>query len=90
LRRANKGEELVGFISLGLSIASGFFMLIALIPFLGWLNWITTLPLAIAGAILGLLSAARDKNIFGIAGLIIGIIVIFIGSGRLFIGCGIF
>lgn len=80
----------MGFISLGLSIASGFFMLIALIPFLGWLNWITTLPLAIAGAILGLISTARSRSPFGVAGLVIGVVVIFIGSGRLFIGCGIF
>ncbi|MGD1120338.1 MAG: hypothetical protein ABR886_12805 [Dehalococcoidales bacterium] len=80
----------MGFIGLGISVAAAFFMLIGLVPFLGWLNWITTLPLAIIGATFSGLGIARSRSIFGIAGLIIAVIVFFIASARLFVGCGIF
>jgi hypothetical protein len=35
----------------GLGWVATSFMLIGLIPFLGWLNWLTSLPLAIAAAV---------------------------------------
>jgi hypothetical protein len=80
---------IIGFI---LSLVSGGFMLISLIPFLGWLNWFTTLPLAVAGAAFSGLGLARKNPISGIAiaGLIISILVFVIGVGRLFAGCGVF
>ena len=80
----------MGFIGLGVSIAAGFFMLLGLIPFLGWLNWFTTLPIAVVGATLSGLGVVRSRSILGVAGLIIGVIVFFIGMGRLAVGCGIF
>ncbi len=80
----------MGLIGMGISIASGFFMLIGLIPGLGWLNWITTLPLAVAGVSISGAAAARSRSLFGVAGLVIGAVVFFIGGVRLFIGCGIF
>jgi hypothetical protein len=80
---------IIGFI---LSLVAGGFMLIGLIPFLGWINWITTLPLAIAAAVLSGLGLNRKSHIsiLGMAGLIISLLVFFIGVGRLFVGCGIF
>ena len=80
----------MGFIGLGISLISMFFMFIGLIPFLGWLNWITTLPLAVVGATFSGLGVVRSRSILGVAGLIIGVIVFFIGMGRLAVGCGIF
>jgi hypothetical protein len=80
----------MGIIGMGISIAAAFFMLIGLIPFLGWLNWITTLPLATVGVAISGIATGRTKSLFGMAGLVIGVVVIFIAAGRLFIGCGIF
>lgn len=80
----------MGFIGFGISIAAAFFMLIGLIPLLGWLNWITTLPLAVVGATLSGMEAVRSRSILAIAGLVISVVVFFIGMGRLAIGCGIF
>ncbi len=80
---------IIGFI---LSLVSAGFMLISLIPFIGWLNWFTTLPLAVAGAAfsgLGLTGKNRVNGI-AIAGLIISILVFVIAVGRLFAGCGVF
>jgi hypothetical protein len=76
----------VGFI---LSLVAGGFMLIGLIPFLGWLNWITTLPLAIVAVIFSALGMSKNRGGIGVAGLVVGILVILVASGRLFVGCGI-
>jgi hypothetical protein len=86
------GGAFMGFIGFVLSLVAGGFMLIGLIPLLGWLNWFTTLPLAVAAGVLSGLGLNRKSHIsiFGIAGLIISLLVFFIGVGRLFVGCGIF
>ena len=80
----------MGLLGFGVSIAAGFFMLIGLIPFLGWLNWFTTLPLSVIGATFSGLGIARSRSVLGIAGLIISVVVFFIAMGRLAVGCGIF
>jgi hypothetical protein len=80
----------MGFIGLGVSVLAAIFMIIGLIPFLGWLNWVTTLPLALVGAVLNAVALARDKSFFAVVGLILCAVVLVIGSFRLFIGCGIF
>jgi hypothetical protein len=81
----------MGIIGFVLSLVAGGFMLIGLIPFLGWLNWLTTLPLAVVAGVLSGLGANRKSHIsvLGIAGLIISLLVFFIGVARLFVGCGI-
>jgi hypothetical protein len=56
--------------------------LVAFIPFLGWANWLI-IPLAIIGAVIGMISrgtAGRNHNLF----------VILIGIVRLALGGGIF
>jgi hypothetical protein len=79
---------LIGFI---LSLVAGGFMLIGLIPLLGWLNWITTLPLAVAAAALsGAGISRRNRDGLAIAGLVISIIVFFVAVNRLIVGCGVF
>jgi len=77
---------IIGFI---VSLVSLGFMLIGLIPFLGWLNWVTTLPLAVIGAVISVLGLTRYKSNLGITGLFISVIVIFIAISRLSLGCGI-
>jgi hypothetical protein len=76
----------VGFI---FSLVSAGFMIIGLIPFLGLINWFTTLPAAIVGVVLSAIGLSRSKGGLAVPGLVIGIVVIVIASGRLIIGCGI-
>jgi len=80
----------MGLIGLGISVVAAFFMLIGLVPFLGWLNWITTLPIAVAGATVSGLAVLRSRSGLGIAGLVISLVVVVIAMCRLAIGCGIF
>jgi hypothetical protein len=66
---------IIGFVALVCAI-------VAFIPFLGWANWLIV-PLAIIGAVIGMISrgtAGRNLNIF----------VIVIGVIRLMLGGGIF
>lgn len=56
--------------------------LIAFIPLLGWANWLI-IPLAIIGAVVGMISrgtAGRNLNIFVI---IIGVVRLMLGGGIL-------
>jgi hypothetical protein len=77
----------VGFI---LSLIAGFFMLIGLIPFLGIINWFTTLPAAILGIIFSSIGLSKSQSGLATAGLIISILVLIIAVIRLIIGGGIF
>lgn len=77
---------IIGFI---LSLIAAFFMLIGLVPFLGWLNWFTTLPLGLAGAGFSAAGLSRGRNGLAIAGLVISVIVLIIAFIRLYIGCGL-
>ena len=56
--------------------------LIAFIPLLGWANWLI-IPLAIIGAVIGMISR-------GTAGRNLNLLVIVIGVVRLMLGGGIF
>ncbi len=42
----------MGYLGCGFSFLAGCFLLVGLIPFLGWLNWFTTVPLSALAAIL--------------------------------------
>jgi len=79
----------MGIIGLIISLIAGFFMLIGLIPFLGWFNWLTTLPVAILGAIISGIAASRWRSGYAVAGLAISLVVFVIALGRLAMGCGI-
>jgi hypothetical protein len=56
--------------------------IVAFLPLLGWANWLI-IPLAIIGAVLGMLSS-------GTAGRNLNLVVIVIGIVRLMLGGGIF
>jgi hypothetical protein len=66
---------IIGFVAL-------IFAVIAFLPLLGWANWLI-IPLAIIGAIIGMLSA-------GSAGRNLNLMVIVIGVVRLMLGGGLF
>ncbi len=58
------------------------FALIAFLPLLGWANWLI-IPLAIIGAVIGMISrgtAGRNLNLFVI---VIGIVRLMLGGGIL-------
>jgi hypothetical protein len=58
------------------------FALIAFIPLLGWANWLI-IPLAIIGAVVGMISrgtAGRNLNLFVI---VIGVVRLILGGGIL-------
>ena len=79
--------SIIGFI---ISLVAALFMLIGLIPFMGWFNWFTTLPVAVLGAIISGLAFSLSRNRLAIAGLVISGAVFLIVLGRLAIGCGVF
>jgi len=74
----------------GLSLIAGFFLLLGLIPFLGWLNWITTLPLAALAAIFSYQAMKhRPDDAMAKLGLIASVLIFAFGTFRLSLGAGI-
>jgi hypothetical protein len=71
----NLASLIIGFVAL-------IFALVAFIPLLGWANWLI-IPLAIIGAVIGMISsttAGRNLNLFVI---LIGIVRLMLGGGIL-------
>ena len=71
--------NLVSFI---IGLVALVFALVAFIPLLGWANWLI-IPLAIIGAVIGMISrgtAGRNLNLFVI---VIGIVRLMLGGGIL-------
>ena len=64
-------------------------MLVGLIPFLGWLNWLI-IPFAAVGLILSAVGYMRRRSPAGLAGIILGGVVILVGIARLSLGGGFF
>ncbi|OGO23971.1 MAG: hypothetical protein A2144_06465 [Chloroflexi bacterium RBG_16_50_9] len=79
------------FIGLFISLMAALFLLIGLLPLLGWFNWFTTLPAAVLGAIISAIAAAQSKarSRVALTGLIISLAVFVIALIRLSIGGGI-
>ena len=80
----------MGVVGLVISLVAALFLLVGLIPFLGWFNWFATLPAAVLGAIISGIAVSRRKSSVGVAGLIISVAVIGIALVRLTIGGGVF
>jgi len=79
--------SILGFV---LSLLAVLFLIIGLIPLLGWLNWITSLPTAVISMIFSLIGASRGLlRGLGIAGVTISGAVIIFALFRLFLGGGI-
>jgi hypothetical protein len=69
-------------LSLIIGVVALILALVAFIPLLGWANWLI-IPLAIVGAVVGMISrssAGRNLNIFVI---VIGVIRLTLGGGIL-------
>jgi len=68
--------------SLIIGLVALVFAVVAFIPLLGWANWLIV-PLAIIGAVVGMLSrgtAGRNLNIFVI---VVGVLRLMLGGGIL-------
>ena len=73
---------MLNLVSLIIGLVALVFALVAFIPLLGWAKWLI-IPLAIIGAVVGMLSrgtAGRNLNLFVI---VIGIVRLMLGGGIL-------
>jgi hypothetical protein len=86
----NHLEFTMGAFGCALSILAALFLTVGLIPFLGWLNWFTSLPLSILGVIFCYL-ALRDRPGTPIAqmGLVASVLLLCITLFRLALGGGL-
>ena len=65
------------------------FLLIGLIPLLGWINWFTTLPASVLGIIISVIAIIRSPRGTAVVGLVISVTVFVVAVVRLVIGGGI-
>ena len=81
----------MGLISLVWGIAAMLWMILALVPLLGWGNWFL-IPFAAVGAIIaaiGVLFTAPERRGRAKTGLLLNAVVIVVGVIRLSIGGGV-
>nr|WP_157449017.1 hypothetical protein [Deinococcus peraridilitoris] len=70
-------------LSIVAGVVAGLFLLLGILPFFGWLNWILTVPTALLGLVLGLIGRGR-------AGTVLNVVVLLLAGLRLMLGGGIF
>ena len=81
---------ITGLLGLVFGLAAGVCLLVGLIPLLGWLNWFTSLPLAIVGLVFSQISArGKFGRSLGIAGSVLCGAVIAVALFRLILGHGV-
>ena len=79
---------ITGLIGLMFGLVAGACLLVGLIPLLGWLNWFTSLPLALIGLIFSRISAKGESTLGTVGTLLCGGIII-VAILRLFLGWGV-
>ncbi len=80
----------MGALGCGLALLATLFMLLGLIPFLGWLNWFTSLPLAIVATVLFYLDLREPPRLpYSQIGFLGSVVVLCIVIFRLVIGGGL-
>jgi len=81
---------IAGMLGLFFGFLSAIFLLVGLIPLLGWMNWITSLPLAGIGLVFSRISAHGKRcRWLGAAGTAVCGFVIAVALFRLYLGHGI-
>jgi hypothetical protein len=79
-----------GILGVICGLLAGVFLLVGLIPLLGWLNWFTSLPTAIVGLLLSAIGArGKQPSKMAIVGCILNGIVLAVAAFRLVAGGGI-
>ncbi len=82
---------ITGLLGLLFGLLSAIFLVVGLIPLFGWVNWFTSLPLALIGLMFSRISARRRVgSSLGTAGTVLCLGVIGIALFRLTLGGGIF
>lgn len=79
----------MGGVGCGFSIAAAVFAVLGFFPFLGWLNWFTTLPFAFMAILFGIVGLLSDQErtaaalalVFGFALLCWALFRLLIGGG---------
>ncbi|MBA3378360.1 MAG: hypothetical protein H0T93_05715 [Chloroflexia bacterium] len=80
----------MGALGCGLALLATMFMLLGLIPLLGWLNWFTSLPLALVATVLFYLELREPPRLpIAQAGFLLSVVVLCIVVFRLVIGGGL-
>ncbi len=80
----------MGGLGCGCGLVAALLAVVTAIPFLGWANWILTLPVAGIAVILSIIGMVRDDNrSTALLGLILGVGVFFWAMFRLALGHGI-
>ncbi len=79
----------MGILSLVWGIFAILGMMLAMIPFLGWVNWLN-IPFALIGLIICAIGMSREHNRnSAIAGLILCLVAVVLGGIRLLLGGGL-
>ena len=73
---------MLNVVSLIIGLAALVFAVIAFISLLGWANWLI-IPLAIIGAVVGMLSASNTGRNLNLFVIVIGIVRLMLGGGIL-------
>ena len=74
----------------GFGLLAGVSFFIGIIPFLGWLNWFTTLPLAVISAAMAYSATKNGRNDTGARfTLAASVLLILVTLARLSIGGGV-
>ena len=71
---------MLNVVSLIIGLVALVFAVIAFIPLLGWANWLI-IPLAIVGAVVGMLSASNTGRNLNLFVIVIGILRLMLGGG---------
>lgn len=81
---------ITGLLGLLFGLVAGVCLLVGMLPLLGWLNWITSLPLAMIGLMFSRISARRRiGSSLGVAGTVLCMGVLGIALFRLALGHGL-
>jgi hypothetical protein len=67
-------------VSLVIGLVALVLAVVAFLPLLGWANWLI-IPLAVIGAAVGMLSAAKAGRNLNLLVIVIGIVRLMIGGG---------
>jgi len=71
---------MLNVVSLIIGLVALVFAVIAFIPLLGWANWLI-IPLAIIGAVVGMLSASNTGRNLNLFVIVVGILRLMLGGG---------
>ena len=73
---------MLNIVSLLIGVVALVFGVIAFLPLLGWANWLI-IPLAIIGAVVGMLSSSNTGRNLNLFVILIGVVRLMLGGGIL-------